>query len=61
LSRSEDDLNLNNVVEEFFIEINTVKTKIMAFRGKEPVRSKIYINNKVLEQVHAFNYLGCNI
>jgi hypothetical protein len=31
----------------------------MAFAGKEPVRSKICVNGKTLEQVNAFNYLGC--
>jgi hypothetical protein len=31
----------------------------MAFLGKDPVRSKICINNKTLEQVITFNYLGC--
>jgi hypothetical protein len=31
----------------------------MAFSGKEPVRSKICINDKTLEQVNTFNYLGC--
>jgi hypothetical protein len=31
----------------------------MEFSGKDPVRSKICINNKTLEQVNTFNYLGC--
>jgi hypothetical protein len=31
----------------------------MAFSGKDPVRSKICINNKMLEHVNIFNYLGC--
>jgi hypothetical protein len=31
----------------------------MAFSGKYPVRSKICKNNKTLEQVDTFNYLGC--
>jgi hypothetical protein len=30
----------------------------MAFRGKEPTRSKIVISNKSTEQVTTFNYLG---
>jgi hypothetical protein len=30
----------------------------MAFKGREPVRSKICMNNKTLEQVNTFNYLG---
>jgi hypothetical protein len=31
----------------------------MAFGEKEPVRSKICLNGKILEQVITFNYLGC--
>jgi hypothetical protein len=30
----------------------------MAFKGREPTRSKILINNKTIEQVNTFNYLG---
>jgi hypothetical protein len=30
----------------------------MAFRGKEPKRSKIIIDNKSVEQVNTFSYLG---
>jgi hypothetical protein len=41
------------------MSISIEKTKIMAFSGKDPVRSKICINNKTLEQVNIFNYLGC--
>jgi hypothetical protein len=33
----------------------------MAFSVKDPVRSKICINNKALEQVNTFNYLGCTL
>jgi hypothetical protein len=32
----------------------------MAFRGMEPIRSKIYIN-KTLKEQNTFNYLGYNI
>jgi hypothetical protein len=42
------------------MEINTGKTKIMAFRGKIPVTCKICIDNRLLEQVNTFNYFGCN-
>jgi hypothetical protein len=41
------------------MSISIEKTKIMAFSGKDTVRSKICINNKPLEQVNTFNYLGC--
>jgi len=30
----------------------------MAIRGRDPVRTKIVIDNKIIEQVHSFNYLG---
>jgi hypothetical protein len=30
----------------------------MAFRGRDPVRTKIVIYNKIIEQVNSFNYLG---
>jgi len=30
----------------------------MAFRGRDPVRTKIVIDNKIIEQVNSFNYSG---
>jgi len=33
----------------------------MAFRGRDPVRTKIAIDNKIIEQVNSFNYLGSMI
>jgi hypothetical protein len=33
----------------------------VAFRGMEPIRGKICINNKTLKQQSTFNYLGYNI
>ena len=30
----------------------------MAFKGRDPVRTKIVIDNKTIEQVSSFNYLG---
>lgn len=32
----------------------------MAFIEMEPIRSKIVMNNKIIEQVSHFNYLGCD-
>jgi hypothetical protein len=43
------------------MEINAGKTKIMAFRGMEPIRNKICINNKILKQLIIFNYFRYNI
>ena len=30
----------------------------MAFKGRDPVRTKIVIDNKFIEQVNSINYLG---
>jgi hypothetical protein len=43
------------------MEISHQITKIMAFKGTEPMRSRIVIDNMVLEQVNTFTHLGCNI
>ena len=45
------------------MEINENKSKIMAFCGKYPMPSKICVtdNNKLLERVNTFNYLGYKI
>jgi hypothetical protein len=66
LTKSEDDLqysvhNLNKIASEFSIDINAEKTRVMAFRVMEPIRSKIFINNKTLIKPNTFNYLGYNI
>jgi hypothetical protein len=66
LAKSERDLQysvhyLNKIASEFSMEINADKTRVMAFRGMEPIRSKTCINNKALKQQNTFNYLGYNI
>jgi hypothetical protein len=33
----------------------------MAFKGKHPIRTKIVINDTILEQVNHFKYLGSDI
>jgi hypothetical protein len=30
----------------------------VAFKGQDPIRSKIAIDSKIIEQVNSFNYLG---
>jgi hypothetical protein len=50
--------NFQLVAEKCIMEISTAKTKIMAFCGKETVSSKICLNNKILERVNEFKYLG---
>jgi hypothetical protein len=51
--------NLQVTASEFNMSVSAEKTKIMAFAGKEPVKSKICVNGKILKQVNTFNYLGC--
>lgn len=65
IQNNEDDLQrsiyrLKILCEDYNLKISKDKTKIMAFEGKETVRSKIIIDNKTLEQVSHFNYLGCD-
>jgi hypothetical protein len=65
-SRNEDQLQralhkLNVISKMYTLMISTQKTKIMTFKGKFPVRSKINIDNCPLEQVKHFNYLGCDV
>ena len=60
---SEDKLQkvvyiLNQMSKDYNLKISTDKTKIMAFKVKHLVRSKIEIEGWILEQVRQFNYLG---
>jgi hypothetical protein len=41
--------------------ISIDKTKVLALRGKDPIRIKIVINERILDQVLNFNYLGYNM
>jgi len=47
--------------KDYNLKISTDKTKIMAFKGKHLVRSKIEIDGSILEQVRQFHYLGCEL
>jgi len=63
---SEDKLQksvyiLNQMSKDYYLKISTDKIKIMAFKGKHLVRSKIEIDGSILEQVRQFNYLGCEL
>ena len=63
---SEDKLQksvylLNQISKDYNLKISTEKTKIMAFKGKHLVRSKIEIEGSILEQVRQLNYLGCEL
>ena len=63
LADSEQDLQravfqLKEVTKHFNLEVSTQKSKVMAFKGKYPIRSKIALN-EIVKQVSCFNYLGC--
>jgi hypothetical protein len=70
ISNTEDNLQkaahkLNKIITEHglttFVKKTTTfvtKTKLKAFKGREPVRSKISIDRKIIEQINSFNYLG---
>jgi len=47
--------------KDYNLKISTGRTKIIAFKGKHLVRSKIEIDGSILEQVKQFNYLGCEL
>jgi uncharacterized protein YebE (UPF0316 family) len=49
---------LNQIITENSLIISVQKTKSMAFKGRDPVRTKIIIDNKIIEEVSLFNYLG---
>jgi len=51
-------LDLNRLITEYGLTVSVQKTKSMAFKGRDPVRTKIVIDNKIIEQVNVFNYLG---
>ena len=42
---------------EHGLTVTVQKTKLMAFKGQDPVTSIIVIDNKTTEQVNSFNYL----
>ena len=48
---------LNQLSKDYNLKISTDKTKIIAFRGKQLLHSKIEIDRLILEQVKKFNYL----
>ena len=52
---------LNQTITEYGLIISVQKTQSMAFKGRDPVRTKIVIDNKIIEQVNLFNCLGNTI
>jgi hypothetical protein len=46
---------------DYNLKVSAEETKIMVFRGKHLVRSKIEIDGSILDKVKQFNYLGCEL
>ena len=49
---------LNRVIIGHVLTVSVEKTKLMVFKGRDPVRSKSVIDNKIIKQVKSFNYVG---
>ena len=49
---------LNQIITDHDLTISVQKTKSMAFKGRDPVRTKIVMDNKIIEQINLFNCLG---
>ena len=63
MATSEDDLqkmayHLNFIARKYNIIISSTKTKSMSMCGNQIQRVKIVINDKIIEQVTEFKYLG---
>ena len=41
-----------------YIYIYIKEKQLVAFKGREPVRSKTVTANKIIEKINSFNYLG---
>jgi len=48
----------NQIITEYGLTISVQKPKSRAFKGRDPMRTKIVTDNKITEQVNLFNYLG---
>jgi hypothetical protein len=51
---------LQTVTFKYELKFSKNKGKAMAFRGRDPMGSKILINNDILEEINTFIYLSCS-
>jgi hypothetical protein len=47
---------LNQIIIEYGITISVQKTKSIAFKGRDTVRNKIVIDNKIIEEGNLFKF-----
>jgi hypothetical protein len=50
--------NLSKIITQYGLKISTDRSKVLVFQGRDPTRSKIVIDNKIIEQMNTCNYLG---
>ena len=63
ISNTEDNLQkaaykLNQIITERGLTASVQKTELVPFKGRQPVKSKIVMDNKITEKVSSFNCLG---
>jgi len=63
IAETEDNLQkaahkLNQIITGYGLTISVQKTKSMAFKRRDRVRTKIVIDNKIIEEVNLFSCLG---
>jgi hypothetical protein len=52
---------LEKITSKYTLKISIRKTKIIASKGRDPIRRKIVINNNIIEPKNTFDYLDCYI
>jgi hypothetical protein len=49
---TEIDIQITSIIPEYGLTVSPSKTKTMEFRGRDPIRSKVVINNKIIDHKH---------
>ena len=52
---------LQQILRMYGLEISFIKTKSLACKGCSPVRCKLVQNDQLIERVHSFRVLGCDL
>jgi hypothetical protein len=51
----------SSTIRKYNLNITSKKIKVIALAGVEPIRAKITVDGKIIEQVITFRYLGCKV
>lgn len=52
------EFHLAKLATNYNTKISSTKTKVMKLQGETPKKSRIVINNSILERESHFNYMG---